>query len=205
MSFSRSNQLGDGCKCSRCHMQGIRKVSHSSQNPGRGYMKCLRCNKFLKWVNDDNEMEKRILMMLTEINKELSELRILVKLIEKGQSVGHIFTVINIFTIHYKILILTITIRGWVVINRSNNNPTPLSVSSNNRNHSIPTIISLILLNLSLRFSAQRSNIKIKQFINPKDNQSSTGGLAFAVGLGEEVKVGFAGYLHDFFREVDLG
>jgi len=61
-------------------MQGIRKVSHSSQNPGREYMKCLRCDKFLKWVNDDNEMEKRILVMLTEIKKELSELRMLVKL-----------------------------------------------------------------------------------------------------------------------------
>ena len=86
MSSSRSNQLsefGDDCIYPRCHMQGTKKVSHSSQNPGREYIKCLRCDKFLKWVNDDNEMEKRILLMLTEI-KEVSELRMLVKLIEKG-------------------------------------------------------------------------------------------------------------------------
>jgi len=25
------------------------------------------------------------------------------------------------------------------------------------------------------------------------------------MGLGEEVEVGFAGYLHDFLREVDFG
>ncbi|KAJ8431382.1 hypothetical protein Cgig2_027976 [Carnegiea gigantea] len=36
------------------------------------------------WVNDDNEMEKRILVMLTEIKKEFSELRMLVK----GQQQG---------------------------------------------------------------------------------------------------------------------
>ena len=83
MSSPRSNKLGDDCICPRCHMQGIRKVSHSSQNPRREYIKCLGCDKFLKWVNDDNEMEKRILLMLTEI-KEVSELRMLVKLIEKG-------------------------------------------------------------------------------------------------------------------------
>ncbi|KAJ8442795.1 hypothetical protein Cgig2_016261 [Carnegiea gigantea] len=92
MSSSRSNQLGDDCICLRCHMQGIRKVSHSSQNPGREYMKCLQCDKFLKWVNDDNEMEKRLLVMLTEI-KELSELRMLVKLIEKGQSVVYMLLI----------------------------------------------------------------------------------------------------------------
>ena len=74
-------------------MQGIRKVSHSSQNQGREYIKCLRCDKFLKWVNDDNEMEKRILVMLTEIKKELSELRMLVKLIEKGQSVVYMLLI----------------------------------------------------------------------------------------------------------------
>ncbi|KAJ8430018.1 hypothetical protein Cgig2_008457 [Carnegiea gigantea] len=162
MSSSRSNQLGDDCICPKCHMQGIRKVSHSSENPGREYMKCLRCDKFLKWVNDDNEMEKRNLVMLTEIKKELSELRIYKvkekKFTDPGSRghpilVRHIFTVINIFTIYYKIIILTIIIRGWVIINRSNNNPTPLSLSSNNGNHSIPTIIPLILLNLPLRFS----------------------------------------------------
>ena len=74
-------------------MQGIKKVSHSSQNPGREYTKCLRCDKFLKWVNDDNEMEKRILVVLTEIKKELLELRMLVKLIKKGQSVVYMLLI----------------------------------------------------------------------------------------------------------------
>ena len=52
-----------------------------------GIHKVLKCDKFFKWVNDDNEIEKRIMMMLTEITKELSELRILYKLIKKGQSI----------------------------------------------------------------------------------------------------------------------
>ncbi|KAJ8420925.1 hypothetical protein Cgig2_030219 [Carnegiea gigantea] len=90
MSSSRS---GDNYICPGFHMQGIGKVSHSSQNPGREYMKCLRCDKFLKWVNDDNGMGKRILVMLTEIKKEFSELRMLVKLIEKGQSVVYMLLV----------------------------------------------------------------------------------------------------------------
>ena len=96
MSSSRSNQLNefdDDCIYPRCHMQGIRKVSHSSQNLGREYMKCIGCDKFLKWVNDDNEMEKRILLMLTEIKKELSELRMLVTLIENGQSVVYMLLI----------------------------------------------------------------------------------------------------------------
>lgn len=93
MSSSRSNELGDDCVCPRCHMLGIRKVSHSSQNPGREYIKCIRCDKFLKWVNDDNEMEKRILGMLTEMKKDLTELRMVVKLIEKGQSVVYILLI----------------------------------------------------------------------------------------------------------------
>jgi len=62
-------------------------VSYSSQNLGRGYIKCLRCDKFLKWVNEGNEMEKRIMMMLTEIKKEQSELRMLFMLVEKGKSI----------------------------------------------------------------------------------------------------------------------
>ncbi|KAJ8443286.1 hypothetical protein Cgig2_015764 [Carnegiea gigantea] len=50
------------------------------------------CDKFLKRVNDDNEMEKRIIVMLIEI-KELSELTMLVKLIEKGQSIVYILLI----------------------------------------------------------------------------------------------------------------
>ena len=96
MSSSRSNQLSefdDDCICPRYHMQGTRKVSNSSQNPGREYIKSLRCDKFLKWVNDDNEMEKKIIVMVTEIKKELSELRMLVKLIEKGQSIVYMLLI----------------------------------------------------------------------------------------------------------------
>ena len=61
-------------------------------------MKCLQCDKFLKWANDDNEMEKRILVMLIEI-KELSELRMLVKFIEKGQSVVYMLLIGIIVTL----------------------------------------------------------------------------------------------------------
>ena len=91
-SSSRSNELneGDGV-CPRCHMQGARKVSHSSQNPRREYIKCLRCDKFLKWV--ENDMERRIIMMLAEIKNKLSELRMMGKLIEKGQSTMYMLLV----------------------------------------------------------------------------------------------------------------
>ena len=87
-SYSRSNQLArfdDADICPRCHMQGTWKVSHSTQNLGREYIKCLRCDKFLKWINHNNDMEKRIMMMLTEIKNELSELRMLVKLLKKDK------------------------------------------------------------------------------------------------------------------------
>jgi len=106
-SSSRSNELNhyeDDDICPRCHMQGARKVSLSSQNPGREYMKCLRCDKFLKWVNHENDMERRIIMMLTDIKNKLSELRMLVKLIEKGQS------------IMYMLLVGIIVVLGIVVI-----------------------------------------------------------------------------------------
>jgi len=38
-------------------------------------------------------MEKRIIMMLTDIKNELPELRILIKLIEKGQSIVYMLLV----------------------------------------------------------------------------------------------------------------
>ena len=85
-------------------MQAARKVSHSSQNLQREYIKCLRCDKFLKWINHENDMERQIMMMLTDIKNELSELRMLVKLIEKGQS-----------TI-YMLLVGIIVVLGIVVI-----------------------------------------------------------------------------------------
>ena len=94
---------GDGV-CPRCHTQGARKVSHSSQNPGREYIKCLRCDKFLKWVNHENDIDSRIIMMLTEIKNELAELRMMVKLIEKGQSTM------------YMLLVGVIVVLGIVVI-----------------------------------------------------------------------------------------
>ena len=104
-SSSRSNELneGDGV-CPRYHMQGARKVSHSSQNPGREYVKCLRCDKFLKWVNHEDDIQRQIIMMLSEIKNELSELRMMVKLIEKGQSTM------------YMLLVGVIVVLGIVVI-----------------------------------------------------------------------------------------
>ena len=77
-------------------MQGARKVSHSSQNPGREYIKCLQCDKFLKLVNHENDMERRIIMMLAEIKNKLSELRMMGKLIEKGQSTMYMLSLIHI-------------------------------------------------------------------------------------------------------------
>ena len=63
------------------------------QNLGREDIKCLQCDKFLKRFNDDNEMEKRITVMLIAIKKELSELRMLFILIEKEQSIVYMLLI----------------------------------------------------------------------------------------------------------------
>ncbi|KAJ8421208.1 hypothetical protein Cgig2_025006 [Carnegiea gigantea] len=80
-------------RCPRCHIQGTWKVSHSSQKPRVKYIKCLLCDKFLKRINDDNEMEKRIMIMLTKFKKELSELKMIFKLMEKGLSIVYMLLI----------------------------------------------------------------------------------------------------------------
>jgi len=65
---------------------GRKKSVPIEPKPKKGIIKCLRCEKFLKCVNHENDKKKRITMMLTNIKNELSKLRMLVKLIEKGQS-----------------------------------------------------------------------------------------------------------------------
>ena len=81
-------------------------MSHSSQNPGKEYIKCLQCYKFFKWVNHEDDIQRQIIMMLSEIKNELSELRMMVKLIEKGQSTM------------YMLLVGVIVVLGIVVIVR---------------------------------------------------------------------------------------
>jgi len=55
---STSSRRGDHeqktVMCPRCNIQGMRKVSHLSQNPGRKYAKCFRCEKFLGGVDEAN-------------------------------------------------------------------------------------------------------------------------------------------------------
>jgi len=47
----------------------------------------------LKWVNHENDMDRRIIMMLTKIKNELAELRMMVKSIERGQNTMYILLV----------------------------------------------------------------------------------------------------------------
>ena len=69
----------------------------------------LQCDKFLKWVNHENDMERQIMTMLTDIKNELSELRMLVKLIEKGQSTIYMMLV-------GVIVVLGIVVIVWIAI-----------------------------------------------------------------------------------------
>jgi len=72
--------------CPRCNVEGIRKVSQSTTNPGRVYFKCANCDKFLGWADEVKQsMEGEILTDIAEVKKEVTEL--IVKMIEKGQSV----------------------------------------------------------------------------------------------------------------------
>ena len=66
----------------------MRKVSHSSQNPGRMYAKYLRCKKFLGWVDEANpNLGKRLLSEIEIVKHELKELKMMFKILEKGQSI----------------------------------------------------------------------------------------------------------------------
>ncbi|KAJ8423916.1 hypothetical protein Cgig2_014318 [Carnegiea gigantea] len=70
----------------RCNCEGVRRVSHSSQNPGRMYFRCLRCDKFLKWAADEGPEERQVVVEVDEVKKELIERRLILKFIEKGQA-----------------------------------------------------------------------------------------------------------------------
>jgi len=56
LSSSAMNNLPSACEdevavCRRCNCEFL-KVPHPSQNLGRIYSKCMKCNKFLKWAAD---------------------------------------------------------------------------------------------------------------------------------------------------------
>jgi len=54
----------------------MRKVSQLSQNPGRVYVKRLRCDKFLGRVNEANpNLERRLLSEIEVVKHEQRELR----------------------------------------------------------------------------------------------------------------------------------
>ncbi|KAJ8439902.1 hypothetical protein Cgig2_003968 [Carnegiea gigantea] len=72
--------------CQRCNCEGVRKVSHSSQNPGRLYFKCLSCDKFLKWAANEGSQERAVVVDVDLLKKELMEMKLMLKFIEKGQT-----------------------------------------------------------------------------------------------------------------------
>ncbi|KAJ8443799.1 hypothetical protein Cgig2_017280 [Carnegiea gigantea] len=72
--------------CRRCNCEGVRKVSHSSQNPGRLYFKCLSCDKFLKWAANEGSQERAVVVDVDLLKKELMEMKLMLKFIEKGQT-----------------------------------------------------------------------------------------------------------------------
>ncbi|KAJ8432673.1 hypothetical protein Cgig2_033999 [Carnegiea gigantea] len=86
-SSSRSKLASeDIAVCRRCNCEGVRKVSHSSQNLGRLYFKCLRCDKFLKWAANEGPQERPVVVDVDIENKELMEMRLMLKFIKKGQT-----------------------------------------------------------------------------------------------------------------------
>ena len=74
--------------CPRCNIQGMRKVSPPSQNSSRMYAKCLRCEKFLGWVDEANpNLEKRLLSETEMVKHVPRELKMVFKILEKGHSI----------------------------------------------------------------------------------------------------------------------
>ncbi|KAJ8421283.1 hypothetical protein Cgig2_023855 [Carnegiea gigantea] len=70
----------------RCNSQATRKVSHSNQNLRRGYYKRVQCKKFVKWTDEINcHWDKKIFKSFNEVKVELTEIRMMLKLIEKGK------------------------------------------------------------------------------------------------------------------------
>ena len=74
----------------RCNVQGTRRVSQSSNNLGRVYMKFMQCDKFLGWANavrQSSNNEAKILGDIQAMRQELRELKMIMQMIEKGQSI----------------------------------------------------------------------------------------------------------------------
>ncbi|KAJ8430846.1 hypothetical protein Cgig2_034173 [Carnegiea gigantea] len=104
-SSSRSKLASeDIVVCRRCNCEGVRNVSHSSQNPGRLYFKYLRCDKFLKWAANEGPQERPVVVDVDIVKKELIEMRLMLKFIEKGQ------TLIVILLIVVIVLIATVVV-----------------------------------------------------------------------------------------------
>ena len=92
MQGSTSSRRGDHeeatAVCLRCNIERMRNVSHSSQNPCRMYAMCLRCKRFLGWVDEANpNLKKRLLSEIEIVKHELRELKMMLKILEKGQSI----------------------------------------------------------------------------------------------------------------------
>jgi len=52
------------------------------------YAKFLRCKKFLGWVDEANpNLEKRLLSEIDIVKHELRELKMMLKILEKGRSI----------------------------------------------------------------------------------------------------------------------
>ncbi|KAJ8444175.1 hypothetical protein Cgig2_030995 [Carnegiea gigantea] len=98
-SSSRSKLASeDIAVCRRCNCEGVRKVSHSSQNSKRLYFKCLRCDKFLKWAANEGPQERSVVVDVDIVKKELMEMRLMLKFIENGSDVpAYVPVVQNVF------------------------------------------------------------------------------------------------------------
>ena len=52
------------------------------------YAKCFRCEKFLGWVDEANpNLQRRLLSEIEIVKHELRELKMMLKILEKGQSI----------------------------------------------------------------------------------------------------------------------
>ena len=97
--------------CPRCNIEGIRKVSQLSQNPGRIYAKCLRCEKFLGWVDEANpNLGKRLLSEIEIVKHELKELKMMLKILEKVQ------IILAMLEIGVIVLLALVLILSYVVV-----------------------------------------------------------------------------------------
>ena len=76
--------------CPRCNVLDARRVSPSSNNPGRVYKKCMQCDKFLGWtdaVRHNSSNEAKILGDIQAMRQQLRKLKMIMQMIEKGQGI----------------------------------------------------------------------------------------------------------------------